>query len=274
MSLKRRALPTLALLLIFFGLWLLLSLKTGTVLTRWHSGLYWNYSSHIIYFAIAFGALFLLRRNRAEYGLQTRTLRPELRAGLPVAVVMIAAPLLAEAGFGDLRLRHSGMTFVVSTIVYQTIFVGFGEELLFRGFFQGEFNRIFPRRFRLWGIHFGWSLIIVSLLFGLAHLMDPFDPFHDRYGIKVGAGISATLFSLVVGLVRERFGGIVGASVIHAGFDLFVSLYGASPVATIAMGVAIFASCFYLFSVMSSKGPGDEEPPRSGERDSPVSHPA
>jgi membrane protease YdiL (CAAX protease family) len=166
-----------------------------------------------------------------------------------------------------LRLRHAGATYVVSTIVYQTIFVGFGEELLFRGFFQGEFNRVFPRRFHLWGIHFGWSLIIVSLLFGLVHLMDPFDPFHDRFGIKVGAGISATLFALVVGLARERFGGIVAASIIHAGFDRCVSLFESSVESTIAMGVAIFASCFYLFSVMPSGGVAGDEAHRNGEED-------
>ena len=65
---------------------------------------------------------------------------------------------------------------VVSTILWQFVLSGFGEEFAFRGYFQSRLNQAFGRPMCLFGIQFGVGLIIASVLFGLLHAFDDYDP--------------------------------------------------------------------------------------------------
>lgn len=50
------------------------------------------------------------------------------------------------------------------------LFVGFGEEILYRGYVQSRLNEAFGRPYRLFGVPVGCGLVIASLVFGLTHV--------------------------------------------------------------------------------------------------------
>lgn len=49
---------------------------------------------------------------------------------------------------------------LASTVVWQFVFSGFGEEFVFRGYVQSRLNQAFGRPLRLFGIQFGVGLIV------------------------------------------------------------------------------------------------------------------
>lgn len=102
---------------------------------------------------------------------------------------------------------------VISKILYYLFIVGFGEELLFRGYLQSSFNRFFGKPFNIGSVKFGWGLFLSAFLFGMIHalvVMPPVWPW--------------ALFTLVIGLtlgfIREKDGSILSAALLHAMLDM------------------------------------------------------
>jgi membrane protease YdiL (CAAX protease family) len=93
-----------------------------------------------------------------------------------------------------------GFTFGLFTI-------GFGEEILFRGYIQSRLNRAFGKPFHTWGVRWGLGLIITAILFGSMHF------FHGTGTLWWGLW---TIFpGLVFGFLREKTGGIVAPAIAH-----------------------------------------------------------
>ncbi len=92
--------------------------------------------------------------------------------------------------------------------------VALPEELFFRGFVQGKFNKFFGRRFELLGVRFGVGLFLADLLFTLVHL---------AYSTEL---IRFLVFfpGLIFGFLREKYGSIFPAVVFHAVSNLFMLL--------------------------------------------------
>jgi len=248
----------------FTGILLMLWVLPLTPVGAWQRGLHWNYGSHTTYFAIPLIIMALARRKPAEYGLTLSNWRRELLAGGICFAVLVIAPLASEGLFGHVELKHRTIGFVCSTIVFQVIFSGFGEELLFRGFFQGELNRAFGRPFRWGTVRFGWGLILTAALFGFGHLLNPFNPFTGQFGLDITALFMTGVAGMVLGFVREMFGSIIAASLVHGGWDLVASLCPLGAAGNIAMGVGIFGVCWYLASVSSR--PLSRDPENSGHK--------
>lgn len=72
---------------------------------------------------------------------------------------------------------------VISTVIWQFIFSGFGEEIHYRGYYQPRINEEFGRPFKFLGVEFGLGLIVASLLFGLSHVLNPFSPFEGIFDL-------------------------------------------------------------------------------------------
>jgi membrane protease YdiL (CAAX protease family) len=102
---------------------------------------------------------------------------------------------------------------VISKILYYIFIVGFGEELLFRGYLQSSFNRYFGKSFNIKGVKFGWGLFLSALLFGAMHAL-----------VVVPTLWPWALFTFVIGLtlgfIREKDGSILSAVLLHAMFDM------------------------------------------------------
>ena len=104
---------------------------------------------------------------------------------------------------------------IVSTIVWQFILSGFGEEFAFRGYFQSRLNQAFGRPMRLLGIQFGLGLIVSSLLFGLLYAFSTFDPAIGFVSLGWGVVTGNVLAGFFFGFIREKTGTILAPGIAH-----------------------------------------------------------
>jgi uncharacterized protein len=109
---------------------------------------------------------------------------------------------------------------IASTAVFQFFFAGFGEEILFRGYVQSRLNEGFGRPWVLAGVKFGPSLLITSVLFGVMHLLNPFNPFQGQYEFAIWSGITSTVSGFLFGFIREKTGNVIAPSFAHGLVDL------------------------------------------------------
>jgi membrane protease YdiL (CAAX protease family) len=179
--------------------------------------------------------LILTRRDVGAYGIAFKRLKQPLAMGLRSLIVLVPAtgafPLLGALQLsaydwkGGLILALCLVLFlgiaimlaaatlpytrIVASILYAMLFVGLGEELLFRGYIQTRVTQAFGRPRQVLGVQCGWGLIVAALLFGLSHVFSPSNPFHMAWGLWTFA------FGLVCGYLREKSGNIVASAVAH-----------------------------------------------------------
>jgi membrane protease YdiL (CAAX protease family) len=103
----------------------------------------------------------------------------------------------------------------IVTFLFYALFVGFGEEILFRGYMQSRLNEVFGKPYRFFGIAFGWGAIITAVLFGFMHV----GIFRWILGLTTEVTIAWGFWTIFAGLVfsyvRERSGGILAPALLH-----------------------------------------------------------
>jgi membrane protease YdiL (CAAX protease family) len=104
---------------------------------------------------------------------------------------------------------------VVTKLVYTFIFVALGEEILFRGYIQSRVNEAFGRPYVFFGVNWGWGLIIGSLLFGIWHILNPFNPFIGQFDLMWQWGLWTFFLGLILGFVREKSGSVLAPAILH-----------------------------------------------------------
>jgi len=104
---------------------------------------------------------------------------------------------------------------VVSTVFWQFVFSGFGEEFLWRGYVQSRLNQAFGRPWHLFGIQFGAGLIIASLLFGLQHALNTYKPAVGFSSLAWGWALSTFVGGLMFGAIREKTGTLLAPGIAH-----------------------------------------------------------
>jgi uncharacterized protein len=125
---------------------------------------------------------------------------PNPKSGLltiGLAVVIFASYGLAQGLF-------PGIGQALSNLVFFGFFVGFGEELFYRGYTQSRLNAAFGRPYTFLGIQVGWGWIIASLIFGLSHLNG--GPWYVLWTTAAG---------LTFGYVYERTRSILAVGLLH-----------------------------------------------------------
>lgn len=148
-----------------------------------------------------------------------------LLAAVRIALLFILARLLrrkpsgASMGLlGALALfapARGGVGQAAATFCTYALFVGFGEEILYRGYIHTRLSAVFGKPYAFYDVHFGWGGIIAALIFGLTHV-----------GILrwiLGASTTVTLAwgfwtffgGLVFGYVREKSGSILAPALLH-----------------------------------------------------------
>lgn len=100
------------------------------------------------------------------------------------------------------------------TFVCYAVFVGFGEEIMYRGFVQSRLNQAFGRPFQFFGIPWGWGLVITSLLFGFTHVLNV-DAASGEIGWYWGWGLWTAFSGLTFGYIRERTGNVLAPALLH-----------------------------------------------------------
>ncbi len=104
---------------------------------------------------------------------------------------------------------------IVSTVIWQFVFSGFGEEFVWRGYVLSRLNQSFGRPWQLYGIQFGAGLIISSLLFGLLHAFNTYNSAFGFASLSWGWAIFTTFSGLMFGIIREKTGSLVAPGIAH-----------------------------------------------------------
>lgn len=76
-------------------------------------------------------------------------------------------------------------------------------------------NEEFGRPYTLLGVKFGPGLIIASLPFAFAHVLNPFNPFAGRFDLAPWWGLFTFFVGLFFGLIREKTGSILASGIAH-----------------------------------------------------------
>ena len=105
-------------------------------------------------------------------------------------------------------------------LIFAWIYIGFAEEFFFRGYLQGVLNRAFGKPYQVMGIAIGPGLILASLLFGLAHVLTPSEPFLWPWAIWT------FMAGLCFGIIREKGGGFLASAMVHAIIMSFYVIFG------------------------------------------------
>jgi hypothetical protein len=95
------------------------------------------------------------------------------------------------------------------------------QEILFRGFMQSRLNEAFGRPYVFFGVNWGIGLIITSLLFGLIHVLNGFNPFTSDYQFYWTWGIFTAFAGLFYGYIREKTNDITAPTMLHGIWDAF-----------------------------------------------------
>lgn len=103
----------------------------------------------------------------------------------------------------------------ISALLFYVLFLGLGEELLFRGYIQSRLNDAFGRPFQFYGVFWGWGLIIASVLFGLMHVINIGTLIMGNWQLTPWWGVWTFFAGLVNGFMREKTGSIVAPTILH-----------------------------------------------------------
>jgi membrane protease YdiL (CAAX protease family) len=90
-------------------------------------------------------------------------------------------------------------------VLYQLLYVGFPEELFFRGYLQQRFDDAFGRPWRFAGASYGPGLLLADLLFAAGHLLVTGD----------SARLNVFLPGLVFGWLQARTGALIAPILFH-----------------------------------------------------------
>ena len=136
---------------------------------------------------------------------------PRPRRDLALLVLLVASPLAVSSLAGSLSPR------LVSTLIWELVFGGAAEEVLYRGYVQGRVNEEFGRPWRLRGVPFGPGLLVSSALYGVAGALGA-APRLGLGGLSLAVGVHGVALGLFYGFMREATGD-VGASSVANGLN-------------------------------------------------------
>lgn len=164
-------------------------------------------------YVVATFVLFSFLRKWEKTGKLTEENAPSLRKNLLVVFVLLLVPIFLGGYYGQLTAQ------LVSLIVWQLVISGFGEEAFWRGYVQTRLNEGFGKPFEFMGVSFGWGLILTSFLFGLFHVLNPFNPFVGSFEINILWGVFTFFAGIFLGLIREKTGSLIATGVAHGLLD-------------------------------------------------------
>jgi uncharacterized protein len=220
-----------------------------------HELLGWPFLEYLVLMAVPLAALLLTGRSLASHGVSTRRFRDNLHGAflcmapyagahvvlslvqlppllsatvsslLAVAVLLLCARFLTSRAAGGGALLGIALPMLVagdpalgrmgSVLVFHVLFLGPGEEILFRGYVQSRLNEAFGRPWTYRGVPTGWGLPMTAALFGVFHLLSLPELYAGRLALDWGSGISATAWGLFFGFLREWSGSVVAPALVH-----------------------------------------------------------
>jgi membrane protease YdiL (CAAX protease family) len=150
--------------------------------------------------------------------------------------------------------KHQPQYFI-STLIFQLIFTGVCEEIYFRGYIQSRLNEDFNHPYILKNLKFGPGVTIAALLFGLAHVFNPFYLIIGHFKFNIFSGIFAAQFGMLIGIIREKTNSILIPILIHGLYNGFVSFFSGLPdlFQTLIIGFGFMIAWIFLFTIFIKK---------------------
>ncbi len=218
---------------------------------------YWNYLSHILFLIVPILIIGICKRDFKLYGLHLKTIKIDLIFFSLLIIGILSPPLIAVIlNILQFNFEKYPQQYLFSTFFFQIVVTGFTEEILYRGYYQSRLNDAFKKPYHLENFNFGPSVIIVAILFGLAHVLNPFNPIRGQFSLNFIAGIFTTLIGLILGFVREKTESIFAPSLIHGvynGFIVYLSGDYSDIFITIGWSIAYIMFFFWLFRLESKE---------------------
>jgi uncharacterized protein len=207
-------------------------------------------SETILFVIPSIAALIMARiekRKYGDYGLPGRfAFSKNFWIGTVSGFVAISGCLFSIFALHGFRLN--GLAIHGATIVYATaawaitfVVVGLAEEFCFRGYLQFTLTT---------GIGFWPSAILLSSLFGIAHISNPGE---SRYGL-----LSVVLFGLLFCLFLRRTGNLWWAVGFHAGWDWGQTFFYGVPDSGLPPYHNLFSSSFNGPTWLTGRAVGPE----------------
>ena len=176
------------------------------------------YADHAVMLLIALVLMVLVsKRHLSEYGLQ----KPKSKSyvltaiawgglfGVLMAIVDYLPDILARTPPGNFSLTSAN---IAGWLGFEAIFVGFGEEVLFRGLLQTFLMVHTAGRFRVGKFDMHVAGVILALLFGLAHATN----FWQRpFWYALAQQFYAFALGILYAYWREKSGSLLASVVGH-----------------------------------------------------------
>lgn len=103
----------------------------------------------------------------------------------------------------------------IAIFLTYALFVGFGEEIIYRGYMQSRLNEAFGKPYRFFGVAFGWGAILTALFFGLTHVGLLRWMLGMSNQVTWAWGLWTIFGGLVFSYVREKSGSILAPALLH-----------------------------------------------------------
>ena len=106
------------------------------------------------------------------------------------------------------------------TLLYLAIMPGLNEELIYRGFLLGLLDKIFNRKYKLFGTNFGLGIFLISIVFGLLHGFHLTEDYKLQFD-NISNIILTGTFGFIFAFIKERSGSLVFPIIAHSTIDFF-----------------------------------------------------
>ena len=163
--------------------------------TRWDGAL--------IMCVVQIGVLFWVARSLTK--------KPDPASG----VLTIMLSLVLFGVYGWIQGTYPKPFGAVTGFIFYLVFVGFGEELLNRGYVLTRLNQAFGRPYEFYGVSWGWGAVISAALFGLSHLLNGLNLETGEFIPMWWWGLWTFFGAFVFTYIREKSGSILPAAIVH-----------------------------------------------------------
>lgn len=139
---------------------------------------------------------------------QSSDFRLAILLGTVLAFLASLIELLAGVSVDQMNL---------GTLLFESTIPGLDEEITYRGVFLAALNRYLAKPWRVGKTQFGWGVLLVTLLFVMAHFVHIDNKTHQVIWVNKGY-INLFLLStigLALGFIREKSGSIWPAVLLH-----------------------------------------------------------
>ncbi|GAA4122633.1 hypothetical protein GCM10022250_05390 [Flavobacterium chungbukense] len=175
-----------------------------------------NWSGKILSLILGLIIIFSVsKEERIKIGFTSKTnSRKQLKFGLLVFFGFTLFDIIFK-----LILFPKGGTFHLETFLFQATMPGLTEEILFRGICLWLLDKAFAPKWNYRGIQFGWSFVIVTILFGVSHGAVLDQDFHLKFDVLTIVYLTL-ISSFSVGVLRQFSGNLIYSVLGHNTINL------------------------------------------------------